>query len=184
MGPNPRILTTKISEASSAKEVLGIVGEEVESPIFDDIHASAALTTLAKFKRRRQLSRDDAMSPVWAGIATRLGDLKRQKVLRARAAANVLWALAVLWEDIGVHMSQLLLELAEYFQVHSAGMNPQDLSNSLWAAATLKDAAPQVLKAVPALAGQIPGQVGDMVPQALSNSLWAAASLKDAVPAV
>ena len=62
-------------------------------------------------------------------------------------------------------------------------MDPQALSNCLWAAAHLKDAVPDdVLNIIPALAIQIPEKVDDMIPQALSNCLWASAQLKDVAP--
>ena len=63
-------------------------------------------------------------------------------------------------------------------------MNSQDLSNNLWAFAQLKNVAPDVLEAVPAIVAQIPGKAQDMIPQALSNCLWASAQLKDVAPAV
>ena len=60
----------------------------------------------------------------------------------------------------------------------------QGLSNSLWAAAKLQDAAPEVVKIVPALAAQIPLKAVSMNRQDLSNSLWALKDLPTASPAV
>ena len=53
-----------------------------------------------------------------------------------------------------------------------------------WAAATLKEAAPDVLKGVPALVAQVPRIAKDMKAQEVSNSLWATATLKEDVPDV
>ena len=63
-------------------------------------------------------------------------------------------------------------------------MNSQDLSNCLWASAQLKDVAPAVLEAVPAIVAQIPNKAKDMKPQELSNCLFASAQLKDELPQV
>jgi hypothetical protein len=63
-------------------------------------------------------------------------------------------------------------------------MKAQELSNSLWAAATLKEGAPDALKMVPTLANQVPMIAKDMNAQNVSNSLWAAATLKEAAPDV
>ncbi|CAK9044088.1 unnamed protein product [Durusdinium trenchii] len=58
-------------------------------------------------------------------------------------------------------------------------MNPQELSNSFWASARLKDVVPDVAQIVPALSVQIPGNAGAMNTQELSNCFWAAGKLKD-----
>ena len=63
-------------------------------------------------------------------------------------------------------------------------MIPQALSNVLWAAAKLKDDAPDVLDVVDAIVEQVPGKAKDMIPQDLSNSLLALVLLQDSVPAV
>ena len=54
----------------------------------------------------------------------------------------------------------------------------QALSNILWAFASLFSDIPAVLKAVPAVAEQVPGKASDMIEQHLSNCLWAAAQLQ------
>ena len=63
-------------------------------------------------------------------------------------------------------------------------MNRQDLSNNLWAAAQLKDVAPDVKEIVPAIVAQIPDKASGMIPQHLSICLWAATRLKDDAPEV
>ena len=63
-------------------------------------------------------------------------------------------------------------------------MIPQHLSNTLWAAAQLKDIAPDVKEIVPAIVAQIQDKAKDTIPQQLSNSLWAATRLKDDAPEV
>ena len=63
-------------------------------------------------------------------------------------------------------------------------MNPQELSNALWAAAQLQDSAPEVLQVVPAVVAEIPTKAAEMNPQDVSNCLFAAMRLEDAVPEV
>eukprot|EP00438_Fugacium_kawagutii_P002198 Skav220753 [mRNA] locus=scaffold6504:34656:35498:- [translate_table: standard] len=64
------------------------------------------------------------------------------------------------------------------------GMKPQELSNSLWACAQLKEGAPHVLQIVPAVSAEIPSKAEGMTPQELSNSLWTCAQLKEIAPCV
>ena len=77
-------------------------------------------------------------------------------------------------------------ELAAQISIKAKDMKPQELSNSLWASAQMKDDASHedVAKLVAALVRQIPVKAKDMIPQHLSNSLWAAAQLKDVAPDV
>ena len=64
------------------------------------------------------------------------------------------------------------------------GLQAQHLGDNLRACVQLKDDAPCVLEAVPAIASQIILKAGDMTPQQLSTSLLATAKLKDVAPAV
>ena len=63
-------------------------------------------------------------------------------------------------------------------------MGPQALSNSLWAAMQLQDAAPEVLQIVPAVAVELCGKAGGMMPQVLCNTLSVAVQLQDVAPEV
>ncbi|CAE7903069.1 unnamed protein product, partial [Symbiodinium sp. KB8] len=74
--------------------------------------------------------------------------------------------------------------LAPEIRRSAEDLNPQEISNSLWAAATLQDAVPEVLAAVPSLAANLGRLAGQMVPQDLSNCLWAAARLRERSPEV
>ena len=78
-----------------------------------------------------------------------------------------------------VKLERRLLQMLEKGQI-----DPQGLSNILWAAAHLFVDAPVLLKIVPALSAQIPSKASDMIAQHLSNSLWATVQLKEAVPEV
>ena len=80
----------------------------------------------------------------------------------------------------------VLPELAAQISIKAKDMKPQELSNSLWASAQLKEDAchEDVAKLVAALVRQIPDKAKDMIPQHLSNTLWAAVQLKDVAPEV
>ena len=82
--------------------------------------------------------------------------------------------------------TKLLIALVKSLPAKVKGMDEQNLSNSLWACAKLKEVAfaSTVLEIVPAIVAQIPKNANDMVPLALSNCLWASAQRKDEVPKV
>ena len=63
-------------------------------------------------------------------------------------------------------------------------MNPQGLSNILWAAANLRDKDADLLKVVAVVVQQITQKPGAMNPQDLANNLWAAGQLQHAAPKV
>ena len=183
-GAETKQLTAQIKKADSASKLLAVLDKQVDGAVLDHIHVSAALVKLARFKKRRQLQQADASSAVLAKLSSRLLGMLQQNLLSPWSSANTLYAMGVLYEDLGECMAQALPRLYEAIRVKSDGMNAQGLSNCLWAAARLQDASPEVLNAVSALAKRIPDKVEDMVPQHLSNSLWAAAKLQDASPEV
>ena len=183
-GPGPRLLTSKISKATSAAAILKIVGEEVDNEVFNDFHMSAAFTRLARFSKRRQLRPADVSSQTWLRLAARLRRMLKEDALTARGVSNVFWANGELYAKVAGCDSQLLVELGKCLLDKVRVMNAQDLSNSLWAAATLQEVAVEALTSVPALAAHVPQKVGDMKPQEISNSLWAAAKLQASAPEV
>ena len=63
-------------------------------------------------------------------------------------------------------------------------MKPQELSNSLWAEAKLKDLVPDVKEIVLAIVAHIQDKAKNQSPQQLSNIFWAATRLKDDAPEV
>ncbi len=124
----------------------------------------------------------------------------------ARNIANTLWALAKLNElapqvRVGQEeaFSALLEALAGSIPGKIAdkdkGFNAQDIANSLWALAKVRELAPEALTgqqqdtfttALGALAGAIPRKIADKVEgfnaQAIANSLWALAKVRELAP--
>jgi UDP-N-acetylmuramyl pentapeptide synthase len=73
---------------------------------------------------------------------------------------------------------KLVPALSAQVPVTAPNMNAQNVSNSLWAAATLSEAGLDLQEMVPALLAQIGVVAKSMKPQELTNSLWATATLK------
>ncbi|CAK9044151.1 unnamed protein product [Durusdinium trenchii] len=178
-----KALTTRIKEARSAIELMGILDETVDAPYFDYIHAAAVYHTLATFRRMKgSLPSGCAESTALLKLNALLQDFIKRSKVGPRELGNVFWAVAVLFDAVPV-VTQLSPDIARGLSLQTHSMDPQALSNCLWAAAHLKDAVPDdVLNIIPALAIQIPEKVDDMIPQALSNCLWASAQLKDVAP--
>ena len=176
-----RQLTRQMTEARSAAELLDILGAEVDGPIFNYFHASAAYHGLATWKWKGGLTPSDKASPVLPRLAARVQTMTEEGQVGPQAVANVLYSLGKLSDDLEVPEG-LLTALVKSLGEKARGMNSQGLSNSLWACAKLKRIAPQVFTALRELSAQISIKAKDMIPQALSNSLWAAARLKDSAP--
>ena len=169
-----RALNSQIKQAGLATALISILKENVDASFFDPIHASTAYHQLATFYKIKQQPK-----PCTCQAASSHRGLHQAEW----ASANVMWALAVLRDELPL-VIQLLPSLTQVFSAKVPGMKAQELSNSIWAAAQLKDVAPDVLKTVAAVVAEIPRMAVDMKPQELSNSLWAAAHLKDEAPDV
>ena len=179
-----RALTSRITKASSAAELLDLLGQQVRSTIFNEYHLTAFMTRLARFKRGRQLRQSDSSSSALAKLADRLYDMLRQDLLSPRSTSNAFYAVGELYEQIEKHLPQLLPKLCDAVRSKAGDMEAQGLSNCVLAATKLHDVSPDVLVVVPALARSIRDKAVDMNPQELSNSLLAAAKLHDASPEV
>ena len=183
-GPNPRVLTSKISSAESAAKILELVGREVDGEVFNDFHMSAAFTRLAKLSRERKISQTDAGSPVWPRLVSRLRGMLQKNMLPPRGLANVFWASNELFNKVPGCNEEMVLELVTSVQENASAMNAQALSNCMLVAAKLGDAGQGVLSCVKSIVEHMPANAKDLKPQELSNSLWAAAKLQDAAPEV
>ena len=180
-----RRLTAQITKAGSASELLALLEKPAkDAALFNSFHISAAMTKLARFKKRRQVGQADASSPVWATLSVRVSDMLEQDLLPPREAANVFYAAGELYQEMGKHMTKVLPLLCDSVHKKAAGMAEQALSNCLLAVVKLEDASPDVLTVVSALAMHIPAKVGAMTTQGMSNCLLAAAKLQDSSPEV
>ena len=174
-------LTSKMKQAKSAAELLGLLDGVVDGPVFNHFHASAAYHSLATWKIG--LTPSEKASPVLPRLAARVQDMTLKSQLEPRGVANVLWSLGQRFAGLGAPKG-LLMALVKSMSEKAAGMNAQDLSNSLWACVQLKGVVPEVLDMVQEIVPRISVRAKDMIPQHLSNTLWAAAQLKDSVPSV
>ncbi|CAE7570206.1 unnamed protein product [Symbiodinium microadriaticum] len=182
--PYPMVLTSKIKGAKSMAKLKALLENELDKPDFNDIHMSATFTRLAFFNKRQQLSASDAKIPLWTRLATRLRIMIQKGMITPRGAANVLWAMVNVHQSMGTNMATAFAPLVQCVQDKAVDMNAFDLSNSIWAAATLQESQPQVLKVVASLARCIPQKAHRMSPQDVSNCFWAAAKLQESEPEV
>ena len=96
------ILTTKLKTANSPNKVFRILEDQLQNPIFDEIHASSAYHSLAVFRKKGSLKWQDAKKVAQdRPLAEALGTKVQKLVDRfaPRTAANVLWSVAQLPED-------------------------------------------------------------------------------------
>lgn len=85
-------------------------------------------------------------------------------------------------KETAPHVVNMVPALVAQIRMTEQKMNAQDVTNNLWAAATLDEAAPDVTMIVPVLVSRIPRVAKEMTSQGLSNCLWAAATLRVATP--
>ena len=157
-GLDPKLLTARISKAKSAARLLKLIGQEVDSKVFDHIHLAAAFSRLAKLKHTPQLITAEAGSFVWARMVARLRSMLKEDELSARSATSVFWAHGKLHEKVeelqhaAPEIKSALSATAARIADNVEEMTLQELSISLWAAARLQDTVPEVQAAVPVIA--------------------------------
>eukprot|EP00438_Fugacium_kawagutii_P021956 Skav208052 [mRNA] locus=scaffold1124:104867:106243:- [translate_table: standard] len=178
-----KALTTRMTQAATAKRLIEVVDEALDGPVFDFFLASAAYHRLAKLKTTRCLQQSDWDSPVVWKLHTKIQEMVQQDQLNEQATANILWSIAKLSDRFSVP-TKLLDALVQSLPAKAKGMTTQALSNCLWACAQLKEVAPAVLEVVPPIVAQMIRKARDMNPQQMSNSLWACGQLKDVAPDV
>ena len=131
-----------------------------------------------------QLSDDlDISKGLSMALVTSLGE--KASGMESQGLSNSLLSCVPL-KRVAPEVLTVLPKLAAQISIKAKDMKPQELANSLWAFAQLKDDAfhEDVAKLVTALVCQIQLKANDMNPQLLSNSLWAAAQLKNVAPDV
>ena len=101
-GLDPKLLTARISKAKSAARLLKLIGQEVDSKVFDHIHLAAAFSRLAKLGQTHQLMMTDVGNLAWARMVARLCSMLREDELSARSAASVLGTWQVVRDSQGV----------------------------------------------------------------------------------
>ena len=183
---NGRLLTFRISKAASASHLLSILDVAVDQWGFNEFHAGAAFSRLARLRKLQRLPSEHLNSHVFRRLQARVLDMISQSVLEARGAANILWAVAVLAVEEGSSggggsggsrlLPYLVPRLVKLVDDTSPRMKPQELANCIWAVARLTDYF-EVQEALPGILKSLPSKVPYMKPQEVSNCLWASARL-------
>ena len=184
-GGSARQLTSQIKKTHSSKELIDVLKGAIDEKVFNFYHASAAYTQLVTLKKRNNLQAMVWDDSTLLGLHTRVQGMIAQNLLNEQALTNILWSIAHLAEGSSIStLTELLLVLLESVSTKVKGMNPQGVSNSLWALARLRGVSPSVMKVLPKIASEIPDKAKGMKPQELSTCFWAFVQLKDCLPGV
>jgi len=136
------ILTSRLKSANSPNKIFKILEAEMDTQIFDEIHASSAYHSLAvfrkkgslKWKNEAQLAQD---RPLAKALATKIQGMMEEGRFAPRTAANLLWSVAQLPQDFR-SSEGFVAALVELISQQTQGMKAQELSSSLWACARLQ----------------------------------------------
>ena len=136
------ILTSRLKSANSPNKIFKILEAEMDTQIFDEIHASSAYHSLAvfrkkgslKWKNEAQLAQD---RPLAEALATKIQGMMEEGRFAPRTAANLLWSVAQLPLDFRSSQG-FVAALVELISQQTQGMKAQELSSSLWACARLQ----------------------------------------------
>ena len=168
-------LTKLIAAAPNERELLGL--HEQWRGGFNDIHVATTWHHLGKLRRRAKGRREppSRLEPL------REDTLKMLPQLRARSVASTAYGLACAVGASRPPWTELWAGLGAAGQELAGDMEPQNLSNTAWAFATARHAAPALLDA---LAAEAAPQLGEFNPQNLSNTAWAFATAQHAAPSL
>eukprot|EP00884_Botryococcus_braunii_P019242 jgi/Botrbrau1/6000/Bobra.104_1s0029.2 len=142
---------------------------------FDRINLATAFHRLAKMSKRDQEAENIAKDPSFKSLLDRCRYLLQTKILDGRQTANIYWALGTLRTD----GDGLMDDLAAYVPtVDPATFTEQEMSNILWAAATLKQDTEAVERMFNFIADEcLHRRLSTFTPQACSNMMWSFATL-------
>ncbi|KAJ1473534.1 hypothetical protein T484DRAFT_1972783 [Baffinella frigidus] len=168
-GVHPRQLTSWIKECKDVGGLLGLLERHDQS--FNCIHVCAAWCTLAKIRSGGGRGAD--------GVVMRLQVLTRatEQAMGTREVSNVVHSLAKCMRESG--RMAVDHELVGVLLRRATGMvgdfNPQDISNFMWALATM-DVKPDA-SLLEAMQGRARATAGDFKPQEVTNLMWALATM-------
>jgi hypothetical protein len=168
-------LTQDIQAAKAPQKLLSLLQQHAAD--LNHIHISAAFTSAVKLCSRGVES--EQQSAALQQLLRHLHQLaeQQQQQCDARGLANIMWSCGRLRYPATVQL--LLPELLQSGKLQQA--NPQDVSNTLWAATTL--GAQLGEGGVQQLVQQFVHVLPQAKPQEVSNTLWAAATMGEVVPA-
>ena len=174
--PHPKLLTVKLSKASTLPELLSL--HETCGDHFNGLHISAFWSKFKKLPRGKLDGLRDRLEPVCEQTIRMLPAL-----IDARAVANVAHAFAKArltvgtgpWHNVWAALPKAVLRLL-------GGFDEQNLSNTAWAFAKAGHSSAALFRAISAEA--LRRGLGRFNEQALSNTAWAFAKADHSSPAL
>lgn len=169
------MLTAKLVKTTSAKEVLEILGPQLNGDLVEHIQMSAASTRLARNKRTfdQNLQHSSAVTRLVAGVF----DFGERGKVPGREGANVLWAVATLG-SAGQCTRDLVPVLVRGLAIQASTLNPQEVANIIWAVGTLQLADAQLRTLLPKVCSQLLEHLDEYSEQNVANIIWSTARLK------
>eukprot|EP00971_Amphidinium_carterae_P344192 6484421-Amphidinium_carterae.1 len=175
-------LTNLIKESKSSSDVIELLHLHMHGPLWNQYRMGAVYAQLVKLKAT--IPSDVHSEKVISGLVRKTQEMAEAKKLNARAFASLFWAIAKLSKSCPVLVQSIptLLKAFPVDEAYDSGavgvFNGHDMSNMMWAAATLllsrEDVGP-MLRAVLDRMRYAPELFNE---QGLSNILWAAAVLR------
>ena len=174
---DPGIIIQRVTKASLASEILDVMLAERENPEMNLICIGAAWTRLAK--HQRSMNSACKSQSVQSFVTMTQSLLENKSSGYARQVANIFWAVAKLQSRIP-QLEGLQTALAGAIKSTAKAMNPQEVTNVIWAVATLSAAGANVeawLAVMPFLATRVRTVILDTNAQDIANSIWSVAQL-------
>ncbi|CAJ1445956.1 unnamed protein product [Effrenium voratum] len=138
---DPGIIIQRVTKASLASEILDVMLAERENPEMNLICIGAAWTRLAK--HQRSMNSACKSQSVQSFVTMTQSLLENKSSGYARQVANIFWAVAKLQSRIP-QLEGLQTALAGAIKSTAKAMNPQEVTNVIWAVATLSAAGANV----------------------------------------
>jgi hypothetical protein len=134
------VLNGVISQEEDPERLLQLV--DARLPDFDDVNVATAVSKLGKLCRSGALSRNIAADGRFRGIMLKVRDMCAEGLLRGRAVANIMHAVAkmsaagkIATADEDIQGSLAALEKRAVLVV--SDMQPQEVASWIWSYATL-----------------------------------------------
>ncbi|CAE8590018.1 unnamed protein product, partial [Polarella glacialis] len=176
---DPKQLTRELSTAPSATALLSVLEQELDNPIFNEVHIGAAFNKLAKLKHGITSSLGN--SPQLCKLAARLRDMLLREALPARSCASLFWAIAKLQSGTP-ELQDLMPMLIENAKITAPYMNPLDVTNVVWACATNRLSSEQLNDLLPQILERLIDRADFLNAQQIANCIWASGKLKTDAP--
>lgn len=174
-----RLITHRLTKATSAAEILRILKGALANPKFGPIGATAAITRLVKWKSTIMPS--DKESPVIAALARKIYDIVSGGSINADCCAMMFWAVTRLHQRMN-RLSGLLPLLIEIMPSKTAEMPAKQLTTVMWACATLRLRRDDLEVLMPALTGSLIDKVGELGMNEVSSIISSAVKLQGEAP--